>query len=91
VRATGITGPRETGSEVSPLTTQQREIAEFATSGLTNKQIGERIFLSHRPSPGTCRRFIPSLEFLCRLRRAMVSRRSRTTHLRKSMCVAVEP
>jgi AhpD family alkylhydroperoxidase len=57
VRATGLTGPRRTGSEVSPLTTQQREIAEFATSGLTNKQIGERVFVSHRPSPGTCRKF----------------------------------
>jgi DNA-binding NarL/FixJ family response regulator len=27
---------------------QEREIAELAAGGLTNKQIGERLFLSHR-------------------------------------------
>jgi len=30
------------------LTPQQREIAMLAAAGLTNKQIGERLFLSHR-------------------------------------------
>jgi DNA-binding CsgD family transcriptional regulator len=45
IRATGIT--------VSPaadvtLTPQQRQIAELAAQGLTNKQIGERLFLSPR-------------------------------------------
>ncbi|MDX6246933.1 MAG: hypothetical protein QOF10_293 [Kribbellaceae bacterium] len=30
------------------LTTQERQIAELAATGLTNKQIGERLFLSHR-------------------------------------------
>ncbi|MFC0548751.1 AAA family ATPase [Kutzneria chonburiensis] len=30
------------------LTPQEREIAELAAGGLTNKQIGERLFLSHR-------------------------------------------
>ncbi|MFC0437412.1 LuxR family transcriptional regulator [Kutzneria buriramensis] len=32
----------------SLLTPQEQEIAELAASGLTNKQIGERLFLSHR-------------------------------------------
>ena len=30
------------------LTEQERAIAELAAAGLTNKQIGERLFLSHR-------------------------------------------
>jgi DNA-binding CsgD family transcriptional regulator len=47
---------RATGQQVSPdgrpdstsLTPQQNEIATMAAAGLTNKQIGERLFLSHR-------------------------------------------
>jgi DNA-binding NarL/FixJ family response regulator len=30
------------------LTSQQQEIATLAAAGLTNKQIGERLYLSHR-------------------------------------------
>jgi DNA-binding NarL/FixJ family response regulator len=30
------------------LTPQQRQVAELAAAGLTNKQIGERLFLSPR-------------------------------------------
>jgi DNA-binding CsgD family transcriptional regulator len=41
--AGGGTGP---GSD--ELTAQEYEIATLAASGLTNKQIGERLFLSHR-------------------------------------------
>ena len=32
----------------SPLSTLDRQIAELAAAGLTNKQIGERLYLSHR-------------------------------------------
>jgi DNA-binding CsgD family transcriptional regulator len=35
-------------SEAAPLTTLDRQIAELAAAGLTNKQIGERLYLSHR-------------------------------------------
>ena len=48
LRATGLTigqtGPRGPAS----LTPQQLEIAQLAAEGLTNKEIGERLFLSHR-------------------------------------------
>ncbi|MGW2373911.1 AAA family ATPase [Kitasatospora sp. NPDC001683] len=34
--------------QAAPLTPQEREIAELAATGLTNKQIAERLFISHR-------------------------------------------
>ncbi|AVH60607.1 MULTISPECIES: helix-turn-helix transcriptional regulator [Streptomyces] len=48
LRATGLsTGHVERAGPAS-LTPQQREIATLAAAGLTNKQIGERLFLSPR-------------------------------------------
>jgi DNA-binding CsgD family transcriptional regulator len=48
LRATGLTtGPTNLVGPAS-LTPQQLEIAELAAEGLTNKEIGERLFLSHR-------------------------------------------
>ncbi|MFI5614900.1 AAA family ATPase [Amycolatopsis sp. NPDC051903] len=41
------TGAR-TGLPVGALTAQEREIARLAASGLTNKQIAEKLYLSHR-------------------------------------------
>ncbi|GAA3086993.1 LuxR family transcriptional regulator [Pseudonocardia yunnanensis] len=48
LRATGISKARRSTTTSPVLTPQQREVAELAGSGLTNKQIGERLFLSHR-------------------------------------------
>jgi DNA-binding CsgD family transcriptional regulator len=48
LRATGLTiGKTDLMGPVS-LTPQQLEIAQLAAEGLTNKEIGERLFLSHR-------------------------------------------
>jgi DNA-binding NarL/FixJ family response regulator len=48
LRATGLSvGLADLGG-VASLTPQQREIAALAAAGLTNKQIGERLFLSPR-------------------------------------------
>ncbi len=48
----GLPVSRPTGqtdlSRPASLTPQQLEIAQLAAEGLTNKQIGERLFLSHR-------------------------------------------
>jgi DNA-binding CsgD family transcriptional regulator len=48
LRATGLTTGRTDLSGSASLTPQQLEIAQLAAEGLTNKQIGERLFLSHR-------------------------------------------
>lgn len=47
LRASGL-APERTRVEAADLTPQQREIAELAAAGLTNRQIGERLFLSPR-------------------------------------------
>lgn len=48
LRATGESRPRAARQDRDQLTPQEREIALLAASGLTNRQIGERLFLSHR-------------------------------------------
>jgi DNA-binding CsgD family transcriptional regulator len=48
LRAAGGTGIDGGGKDRQVLTPQEMEIALLAASGLTNKQIGERLFLSHR-------------------------------------------
>ncbi|SEC24941.1 regulatory protein, luxR family [Streptomyces misionensis] len=48
LRASGHAVSRSTGMGSAELTAQERQIAVLAASGLTNKQIGERLHLSHR-------------------------------------------
>ena len=43
-----LTGLKVGSAAIDSLTPQQREIARLAAAGLTNKQIGERLFLSPR-------------------------------------------
>jgi ATP/maltotriose-dependent transcriptional regulator MalT len=47
LRAAGASRTGAPAGQVVPLTPQQLEIAQLAAQGLTNKQIGERLFLSH--------------------------------------------
>jgi DNA-binding CsgD family transcriptional regulator len=47
LRATGLDAPRERG-RIDQLTAQELEIAQLAASGLTNKEIGARLLMSHR-------------------------------------------
>ncbi|MFF0078298.1 LuxR C-terminal-related transcriptional regulator [Streptomyces canus] len=47
LRATGMTR-RSPTDLAAALTPQEREIAELASAGLTNKQIGQKLFISHR-------------------------------------------
>jgi DNA-binding CsgD family transcriptional regulator len=48
IRATGVAGGHASVELPVTLTPQQRQIAVLAAQGLTNKQIGERLFLSPR-------------------------------------------
>ena len=48
LRATGVTIGRPEVSGPEALSPQQLEIARLAAAGLSNKEIGERLFLSHR-------------------------------------------
>ncbi|MET8536579.1 AAA family ATPase [Streptomyces sp. NPDC005065] len=48
LRAAGWSRRRTETSKAHTLTPQELEIARLAASGLTNKQIAERLFLSHR-------------------------------------------
>lgn len=51
---------------VTSLTPQEREIAMLAAAGLTNKQIGERLFLSHRTVGAHLYRVFPKLRVTSR-------------------------
>ena len=59
LRATGQTKPRAGDNVLDRLTPQEFEIATLAASGLTNKQIAERLFLSHRTVGGHLHRAFP--------------------------------
>jgi len=61
LRATGVTVPLPPGRSADVLTAQERQIAELAADGLSNKQIGERLFLSHRTIGSHLYRMYPKL------------------------------
>jgi DNA-binding CsgD family transcriptional regulator/tetratricopeptide (TPR) repeat protein len=61
LRATGQTKPRAGEDVLDRLTPQEFEIATLAASGMTNKQIAERLFLSHRTIGGHLHRAFPKL------------------------------
>jgi len=63
LRATGQTRHRSAlgGAATAPLTAQEREIASLAAQGLSNKQIGERLFLSPRTVGSHLYRIFPKL------------------------------
>jgi DNA-binding CsgD family transcriptional regulator len=61
LRATGQTKPRAGENVLDRLTPQEFEIATLAASGLTNKQIAERMFLSHRTVGGHLHRAFPKI------------------------------
>jgi DNA-binding CsgD family transcriptional regulator len=75
LRAAGHARPRASDPARDTLTPQEREIALLAASGLTNKQIGERLFLSHRTVGFHLHRLFPKLGITSRaaLRDALAS------------------
>ncbi|MFK0150521.1 ATP-binding protein [Streptomyces sp. NPDC090499] len=61
LRATGLAVGPAGGTGPASLTPQQREIALLAAAGLTNKQIGERLFLSPRTVSTHLHQLFPKL------------------------------
>ncbi|MEW2491413.1 LuxR C-terminal-related transcriptional regulator, partial [Streptomyces sp. NPDC048411] len=64
LRATGQ--PTRPGTTRSVLTPQELEISHLAASGLTNKQIGERLYLSPRTVSAHLYQVFPKLEITTR-------------------------
>ncbi len=61
VRATGASRARRGTWQSEHLTPQESEIAQLAASGLTNKEIGGRLYLSHRTVSAHLYRIFPKL------------------------------
>jgi DNA-binding NarL/FixJ family response regulator len=74
LRATGDTIGRRTPDARDRLTAQELQIAQLAAQGLSNREIGERLFLSHRTIGSHLYRIFPKLEITARaqLRNALV-------------------
>ncbi|MEV4511166.1 AAA family ATPase [Dactylosporangium sp. NPDC049525] len=79
LRATKFRLPEVPPDGPAVLTAQELQIAELAASGLTNKQIAERLYLSHRTVGAHLYRIFPKLGVTSRagLRDAMSSPRPR--------------
>jgi DNA-binding NarL/FixJ family response regulator len=75
MRATGLTIGQAPAEGPASLTPQQRQIAQLAASGLTNKQIGERLYLSPRTVATHLHQLFPKLGVTTRaaLRDALAS------------------
>jgi DNA-binding CsgD family transcriptional regulator len=75
LRATGQTNARADQPARDSLTPQERQIAMLAAAGLTNKEIGQRLFLSHRTVGAHLYQIFPKLGITTRaaLRDALAS------------------
>jgi DNA-binding CsgD family transcriptional regulator len=61
LRATGLSRGPADAQGLASLTPQQRQIAQLAAAGLTNKQIGERLYLSPRTVATHLHQLFPKL------------------------------
>jgi DNA-binding CsgD family transcriptional regulator len=61
LRATGQVRQHTGSHAYQELTPQEREIAQLAAAGLSNKQIGERLYMSHRTVGSHLYRIFPKL------------------------------
>ena len=61
LRASGFRATQDSQPAPVLLTAQELEIAHLAASGMTNRQIGERLYLSHRTVGAHLYRVFPKL------------------------------
>ena len=59
--ATGPTRQRREIGQLNPLTAQELQVAELAAAGLSNKEIGARLYMSHRTVSAHLYRIFPKL------------------------------
>ncbi len=72
LRATGERARRRLPETRDELTAQERHIAHLTAEGLTNREIGKRLFLSHRTVGGHLYRIFPKLGITSRSELAQV-------------------
>jgi DNA-binding CsgD family transcriptional regulator len=66
LRATGETARRRTPGAWAQLTPQELQIAQMAAAGLTNREIGQKLYLSHRTIEYHLHRIFPKLGIAAR-------------------------
>ena len=67
LRASGERSRRRSREARDQLTAQELQIAELAAAGLTNREIGQRLFLSHRTISTHLYRVFPKLGITSRV------------------------
>ena len=67
LRATGEGAPHRAHVTRDRLTAQELHIAQLAAEGLTNRQIGQRFYLSHRTVSTHLHRMFPKLSITSRV------------------------
>ena len=79
LRATGEAGWQPTSNPRERLSPQENQIAELAAQGLSNREIGQRLFLSHRTVSSHLYRIFPKLAVTSRnqLAAALTNHRDR--------------
>ena len=66
LRASGERSRRRDPAARDELTAQELQIAQFAATGLSNREIGQRLYLSHRTISTHLYRVFPKLGFTSR-------------------------
>jgi len=79
LRASGETSGRRAAEAHDRLTAQELQIAQMAAEGMTNREIGERLYLSHRTVSSHLHRIFPKLEVTSRSQLGAIVRSRATT------------
>lgn len=66
LRAAGERAPAPAPAALSPLSAQELQIARLAAQGLSNREIGQRLYLSHRTVGSHLYRIFPKLDISSR-------------------------
>ncbi|MEU8819775.1 AAA family ATPase [Actinoplanes sp. NPDC048796] len=79
LRASGETSRRRTVEAHERLTAQELQIAQMAADGMTNREIGERLYLSHRTVSSHLHRIFPKLAITSRAQLGAIVRNRHVT------------